>query len=452
MCFRNYTLNLYLRSLMSKPGMKKTKKLALHWKIIIGLVLGVLFGLLSSAVGLNDFIVDWIKPIGTIFVNLLKLIAMPLVVASLIVGVSSLSDVSKLSRLGTKTIAIYLSTTVIAITIGLVTVNLIQPGSYMSEVKRDELKARYATEAASKSESAGLVTEQGPLQPLVDMVPDNLFNALGSNTSMLQVVFFAVFFGIALILLPRDKTTYVRGFFEGVNEIILKLVDIIMMMAPYGVFALLASLIAEFAGDNPADAIELLQALSMYSLTVIIGLGCMIFLVYPLIFKLFTKFKYARFFKGIAPAQMLAFSTSSSSATLPVTMERVEEHLGVSDEVSSFVLPLGATINMDGTSLYQAVATVFIAQAFGADLTLAEQLTIVLTATLASIGSAGVPGAGMVMLVIVLESVGLDTAGIALVVAVDRILDMVRTVVNVTGDATVAVVVASSEGQLREIK
>lgn len=432
--------------------MKKTKKLALHWKIIIGLVLGVLFGLLSSAVGLNDFIVDWIKPIGTIFVNLLKLIAMPLVVASLIVGVSSLSDVSKLSRLGTKTIAIYLSTTVIAITIGLVTVNLIQPGSYMSEVKRDELKARYATEAASKSESAGLVTEQGPLQPLVDMVPDNLFNALGSNTSMLQVVFFAVFFGIALILLPRDKTTYVRGFFEGVNEIILKLVDIIMMMAPYGVFALLASLIAEFAGDNPADAIELLQALSMYSLTVIIGLGCMIFLVYPLIFKLFTKFKYARFFKGIAPAQMLAFSTSSSSATLPVTMERVEEHLGVSDEVSSFVLPLGATINMDGTSLYQAVATVFIAQAFGADLTLAEQLTIVLTATLASIGSAGVPGAGMVMLVIVLESVGLDTAGIALVVAVDRILDMVRTVVNVTGDATVAVVVASSEGQLREIK
>lgn len=432
--------------------MKKTKKLALHWKIIIGLVLGVLFGLLSSAVGLNDFIVDWIKPIGTIFVNLLKLIAMPLVVASLIVGVSSLSDVSKLSRLGTKTIAIYLSTTVIAITIGLVTVNLIQPGSYMSEVKRDELKARYATEAASKSESAGLVTEQGPLQPLVDMVPDNLFNALGSNTSMLQVVFFAVFFGIALILLPRDKTTYVRGFFEGVNEIILKLVDIIMMMAPYGVFALLASLIAEFAGDNPADAIELLQALSMYSLTVIIGLGCMIFLVYPLIFKLFTKFKYARFFKGIAPAQMLAFSTSSSSATLPVTMERVEEHLGVSDEVSSFVLPLGATINMDGTSLYQAVATVFIAQAFGADLTLAEQLTIVLTATLASIGSAGVPGAGMVMLVIVLESVGLDTAGIALVVAVDRILDMVRTVVNVTGDATVAVVVASSEGQLREIE
>lgn len=429
----------------------KKKKLALHWKIIIGLVLGVLFGLLSSSMGWNDFVIDWIKPVGTVFVNLLKLIAMPLVVASLIVGVSSLSDVSKLSRLGGKTIGIYLATTVIAITIGLVTVNVLQPGSYLSTQKRDELKSRYATEAASKTEKAEMVTEQGPLHPLVDMVPDNLFKALGDNTNMLQVVFFAVFFGIALILLPREKTTYVRGFFEGVNEIILKLVDLIMGMAPYGVFALLASLIAEFAGKNPADAIELLQALSVYSLTVIIGLGSMIFIIYPIIFKLFTKFSYVRFFKGIAPAQMLGFSTSSSSATLPVTMERVEEHLGVSDEVSSFVLPLGATINMDGTSLYQAVATVFIAQAFGTDLSLAQQLTIVLTATLASIGSAGVPGAGMVMLVIVLESVGLDTAGIALIVAVDRILDMLRTVVNITGDAAVAVVVASSEGQLRDI-
>jgi Na+/H+-dicarboxylate symporter len=376
---------------------------------------------------------------------------MPLVVASLIVGVSSLSDVSKLSRLGGKTISLYLATTVIAVTIGLVTVNVLKPGSYLSAQKRDELKSRYATEAASKTEKAEMVTEQGPLQPLVDMVPDNLFKALGDNTNMLQVVFFAVFFGIALILLPREKTTYVRGFFEGVNEIILKLVDLIMGMAPYGVFALLASLIAEFAGNNPADAIELLQALSVYSVTVIIGLCCMIFIIYPIMFKLFTKFSYVRFFKGIAPAQMLGFSTSSSSATLPVTMERVEEHLGVSDEVSSFVLPLGATINMDGTSLYQAVATVFIAQAFGTDLSLAQQLTIVLTATLASIGSAGVPGAGMVMLVIVLESVGLDTAGIALIVAVDRILDMLRTVVNITGDAAVAVVVASSEGQLRDV-
>lgn len=430
----------------------KKKKLALHWQIIIGLVAGVLFGLVSSSMGWNGFVIDWVKPFGTIFVNLLKLIAMPLVLASLVVGIASLKDVSKLSRLGGKTIAIYLATTVIAITIGLVTVNVLQPGSYLSAQKRDELKARYATEAASKSEKAELVTQNGPLQPLIDVVPDNLFKAMGDNINMLQVVFFAVFFGIGLILLPDEQTAGVRAFFEGTNHIILKMVDLIMLGAPYGVFALLAALIAEFAGSNPADALELLKALSVYSLTVLIGLAAMIFIIYPLLFRLFTKFGYAKFYKGIGPAQLLAFSTSSSSATLPVTMERVEEHLGVSEEVSSFVLPLGATVNMDGTSLYQAVATVFIAQAFGTDLTLAQQLTIVLTATLASIGSAGVPGAGMVMLVIVLESVGLDTAGIALIVAVDRILDMARTVVNVTGDAAVAVVVASTEGQLHEPK
>jgi Na+/H+-dicarboxylate symporter len=429
----------------------KKNKLALHWKIIIGMVLGVVAGLLSSHWGLNDVVIDWIKPIGTIFVNLLKLIAVPLVLASLIVGVSGLKDVSKLSRMGGKTIAIYMGTTVIAVSMGLLIVNLIQPGSYMSAAKRDELKARYASVAADKSADADKLVESGPLQPVVDMVPENLFTAMANNTNMLQVVFFAVFFGIALILIPEEKGRPVRMFFEGVNDVILKLVDLIMAMAPLGVFALLAALIAEFAGPNPADALDLLKALSMYSLTVIIGLAIMIFMVYPLLLRAFTKFGYGRFFKGIAPAQMLAFSTSSSSATLPVTMERVEEHLGVSEEVSSFVLPLGATINMDGTSLYQAVATVFIAQAFGTDLSLVQQLTIVLTATLASIGSAGVPGAGMVMLVIVLESVGLDTAGIALIVAVDRILDMARTVVNVTGDATVAVVVAQTENQLQAV-
>jgi len=429
----------------------KQKKLALHWKIIIGMTLGVIVGLIASGTGQNEFIIDWIKPIGTIFVNLLKLIAMPLVLASLIVGVASLKDVSKLSRMGTKTIGIYLSTTVIAVSLGLLIVNVLQPGSYLSTEKRDELKSRYATVAADKTANADKIAEGGPLQSVIDIVPDNLFNALGNNTNMLQVVFFAIFFGIALILIPDEKGRPVKLFFEGVNDVILKLVDLIMLMAPIGVFALLAALIAEFAGSNPAEALDLLKALSMYSLTVLLGLASMIFLVYPLILRLFTKFGYARFFKGIAPAQMLAFSTSSSSATLPVTMERVEEHLGVSEEVSSFVLPLGATINMDGTSLYQAVATVFIAQAFGTDLSLMQQLTIVLTATLASIGSAGVPGAGMVMLVIVLESVGLDTAGIALIVAVDRILDMARTVVNVTGDATVAVVVAHTENQLHDV-
>ncbi len=421
-------------------------KLALHWKIIIGMVLGVLYGLLASEMGWIDFTNDWIKPWGKIFINLLKLIAVPLVFASLIKGVSSLSDISKLSRIGGKTIGIYLFTTVISVTFGLILVNIVQPGKSFSEEKRIELKEQYASNAASKIASAKDVKEDGPLQFVVDMVPSNFIQATGNNKNMLQVIFFAILFGIAMVMLPKEKTVVVKGFFDGVNEIILQIVDIIMLSAPYGVFALLGGLVVDFGGSA-----ELFQALGVYSLCVIVGLLLMIFLVYPLILKSFTEFKYFDFFKGIAPAQMLAFSTSSSAATLPVTMERCEDHLGVSEEVSSFVLPLGATINMDGTSLYQAVAAVFIAQAFGYDLDLSQQLTIVLTSTLASIGAAAVPGAGMVMLVIVLSSIGIDPEGIALIFAADRILDMLRTVVNVTGDATVATVVAATEGQLKDV-
>ena len=422
------------------------RKLALHWKIIIGMVLGVLYGLLASEMGWVDFTNDWIKPWGKIFINLLKLIAVPLVFASLIKGVSSLSDISKLSRIGGKTIGIYLFTTVISVTFGLILVNIVQPGKSFSEEKRIELKEQYASNAASKIASAKDVKEDGPLQFVVDMVPSNFIQATGNNKNMLQVIFFAILFGIAMVMLPKEKTVVVKGFFDGVNDIILQIVDIIMLSAPYGVFALLGGLVVDFGGSA-----ELFQALGVYSLCVIVGLLLMIFLVYPLILKSFTEFKYFDFFKGIAPAQMLAFSTSSSAATLPVTMERCEDHLGVSEEVSSFVLPLGATINMDGTSLYQAVAAVFIAQAFGYDLDLSQQLTIVLTSTLASIGAAAVPGAGMVMLVIVLSSIGIDPEGIALIFAVDRILDMLRTVVNVTGDATVATVVAATEGQLKDV-
>ena len=422
------------------------RKLALHWKIIIGMVLGVLYGLLASEMGWVDFTNDWIKPWGKIFINLLKLIAVPLVFASLIKGVSSLSDISKLSRIGGKTIGIYLFTTVISVTFGLILVNIVQPGKSFSEEKRIELKEQYASNAASKIASAKDVKEDGPLQFVVDMVPSNFIQATGNNKNMLQVIFFAILFGIAMVMLPKEKTVVVKGFFDGVNDIILQIVDIIMLSAPYGVFALLGGLVVDFGGSA-----ELFQALGVYSLCVIVGLLLMIFLVYPLILKSFTEFKYFDFFKGIAPAQMLAFSTSSSAATLPVTMERCEDHLGVSEEVSSFVLPLGATINMDGTSLYQAVAAVFIAQAFGYDLDLSQQLTIVLTSTLASIGAAAVPGAGMVMLVIVLSSIGIDPEGIALIFAADRILDMLRTVVNVTGDATVATVVAATEGQLKDV-
>ena len=322
-------------------------------------------------------------------------------------------------------------------------VNIIEPGKSFSEEKRIELKSQYAAKAGEKINSANNVKDSGPLQFIVDIVPSNFIQAASNNRNMLQVIFFAILFGVSIVMLPSDKTKYVKGFFDGINEIVLKIVDIIMLGAPYGVFALLAGLVVDFGASA-----ELFKALGIYSLTVVLGLLLMILLVYPLFLKFFTKIKYLDFFKGISPAQMLAFSTSSSAATLPVTMERCEEHIGVSKEISSFVLPLGATINMDGTSLYQAIAAVFIAQAFGYDLDVSQQLTIVLTATLASIGAAAVPGAGMVMLVIVLSSIGIDPDGIALIFAVDRILDMLRTVVNVTGDATVATIVASTENKI----
>ncbi|WP_076669679.1 dicarboxylate/amino acid:cation symporter [Pontibacter indicus] len=424
------------------------KKLALHWQILIGMALGVAWGITASSFGLMEFTADWIKPFGTIFINLLKLIAVPLVLVSLINGVASLSDISKLSRIGTKTIGLYLSTTLLAVVLGLVLVNIAEPGKAFSPEKREEFKAQYATTTDQRSSAAAEVEQQGPLQPLIDIVPDNIFGAMTDNTSMLQVIFFALLFGIALIMIPQDKSGPVNAFFEGVNLVILKMVDIIMMAAPYGVFALLAGLVVEFAGDDPSAAVELLLVLGYYCIVVVIGLAIMIFVVYPLLIKFLGKSSYVDFFKGIFPAQMLALSTSSSAATLPVTMERCEERLGINREITSFVLPLGATINMDGTSLYQSVAAVFIAQAYGMDLSLAAQSGIVLTATLASIGAAAVPGAGVVMLVIVLQQAGIPIEGIALILAPDRLLDMLRTTVNVTGDASVAMIVAHSEGQV----
>lgn len=412
------------------------------------MALGVLWGMLASSMGLVEFTTDWVKPFGTIFINLLKLIAVPLVLVSLITGVSSLSDVSRLSRIGSKTIGIYLMTTVVAVVLGLALVNVFEPGKAFSAEKREEFKEQFAATTTQKSSAAAAVEEQGPLQPLIDIVPDNIFNSLTDNGSMLQVIFFALLFGIALIMIPQDKAKPVNDFFEGVNLVILQVVDIIMKTAPYGVFALLAGLVVEFAGDDPGAAVELLLVLGYYGLVVILGLALMIFVVYPLLVTTVGKTKYGDFFKGIFPAQMLAFSTSSSAATLPVTMERCEKNLGINKEITSFVLPLGATINMDGTSLYQAVAAVFIAQAYGISLDIMAQIGIVMTATLASIGAAAVPGAGTVMLVIVLQQAGIPVEGIALILAPDRILDMCRTTVNVTGDTTVSMMVARTEGQL----
>lgn len=427
------------------------KKLPLHTQIIIGLVLGLAFGLISIKTSIPNWItLDLIKPIGTIFINGLKMIAMPLVLASLIIGVSNLGDISKLSRIGGKTLLTFLITTVIAITIGLTLVNVFKPGEGLPDSTKENLMKSYETAAGNRAEAAAELKEQGPLQPIVDMVPENLFQATTDNTAMLQVVLFAILAGIALLQIPKSKAEPVIAFFDGFNELIIQIVTYIMMIAPYGVFALMASLIVEIAGDNPDSAIELLMALLKYSLIVLAGLFLMMLVVYPLLLKAFTKVKYLDFFKAIRPAQLLAFTTSSSNATLPVTMKLTEEELGVSENVSSFVLPLGATVNMNGTSLYQGVAAVFIAQALGLDLTLGDQLMIVLTSTLAAIGSAGVPGAGLIMLIVVLESIGVPAAGIALIMAPDRILDMFRTVVNVTGDVVVCTVVASTEGELPE--
>ena len=423
-------------------------KLELHWKIIIGLVLGLIFGVLAAANGWGGFTTNWIAPFGIIFINLLKLIAVPLVLSSLITGVASLSDLKKLSRIGGKTITIYIVTTTIAVTIGLVSVNLLKPGDTVPEDMKVKLQETYKSAASGKLEAADQIKERRPLQPIVDMVPSNFFSSASNNRNMLQVVFVAIIIGIALIQIPKNKARPVLDFMEGINDLVIKLVDNIMLMAPIGVFALIADTITSIAGDNLNNVLELLSALGFYMLVVIIGLIIQMVFTYTALLKIFSNMSLKKFYQGIAPAQLLAFSTSSSGATLPVTMERCEDELGVSEEVSSFVLPLGATINMDGTALYQAVAAVFIAQTLGMDLTLGAQLTIVLTAVLASIGTAAVPGAGIIMLIIILEAIGVPSAGIALILGVDRILDMMRTVTNVTGDASVAVAVASSEGQI----
>lgn len=426
----------------------KIKKIAFHWKILIGMIIGILWGLLAIQLGWNEFTNFYIKPWGTIFINLLKLIAVPLIITSLISGVSNLKDISKLSRIGLKTIGFYILTTVIAITIGLIIVNITNPGKVFPDDKAAVFQQKFAQNVAEKQTSAAELQGDSPLQFLVDIVPSNIVNAMTDNTKMLQVIFFALMFGIAMVMLPSKKTKPVKRFIDSLNEIILKIIDIIMAAAPYGVMALLGSLIVDIAGDDPSSTISLFAALGVYAITVIIGLLIMIFAVYPLLLRLLTKIRYSKFAKKISPVQLLAFSTSSSAATLPLTMETAEEKLGINNETASFVLPLGATINMDGTSLYQAVAAVFLAQVYGMDLGLGAQLTIILTATLASIGSAAVPGAGMVMLVIVLTAVGIPTEGIALIFAVDRPLDMLRTSVNVTGDLSITSIVASTEKQI----
>ena len=419
------------------------RKLPLIWKILIGMMLGICWGMIAILIGWEKFTTDWIKPWGTIFINLLKLIAVPLIFVSLVKAVSGISDIAKLSRIGLKTISIYILTTVFAVFVGLTLVNIIKPGNTFPEEKKEVYLEKFKDPLKDIEQEASERKEGSPLQYIVDMVPDNIFKATTENAKMLQVIFFAVIFGIAMVLIPGKKVSFVKNFFDGLNDIILKLVDMIMIVAPYGVFALLAALVVDFGGD-----VDLFTALGLYSITVLVGLFTMILIVYPILVRVFAGIKIKDFFRGILPAQMVAFSTSSSAATLPVTKEQVENELGVHEEIASFVLPIGVTVNMDGTSCYQAIAAVFIAQVFGIDLDLTAQLTIVLTATLASIGAPGIPSGSIVMLSIVLLAANLPSIGIALVFGIDRPLDMVRTIVNITGDSTVSAIVAKSEGEL----
>lgn len=419
----------------------KKRRVALHWQILIGMVLGVVYGVLALEFSWFSFTKDFIDPFGELFIRALKLIAVPLVLFTLVSGIASLKDISKLGKMGGQTIVAYLVSTVVAITIGLLAVNLIQPWKGISPNLKDSMISQFGADAGEKIKSANQVNESGPLQFIVDFVPSNLLEAASDNGNMLQVIFFAILFGISLIAIPKKSREPVEHFFVGVSDVILKMVDYIMYFAPIGTFALMGSLLVELVGDSGAEVTDLLLLLLSYAGTVVLGLGILVFVIYPLVLYLLTKQKYSTFLKAISAPQLLAFSTSSSAATLPLTIETAKEKLNVREEVAGFVLPLGATINMDGTSCYQAIAAVFVAQVMGFDLTFADQLTIVLTATLASIGSAAVPGAGMVMLAIVLSQLKIPMEGIAIILGVDRILDMCRTVVNVTGDLTVTTLI-----------
>ena len=427
------------------------RKFPLHWQILIGLVFGLLYGggvslFAQETEQFKAFTSNWIHPWGEIFVNSLKLIAVPLVLFSLVNGIASLSDVAKLGKMGGKTIGMYLLTTVIAVTCGLIIVNLFKPWEAISYEMGQEIIQSYSDKAGENISNAQSVKKDGPLQFLVDLVPENVFYAATKNKNMLQVIFFAILFGVALLSINSEKASPVKRFFEGTNEVILKIVDYLMYLAPIGTFALIANVFVQ----NSDNFGELIVAIGEYSLAVITAL-LLVVIISVLLAFIFGRKRPVEFLKAIAPAQLLAFSTSSSAATLPVTMDCVKNKIGVDKEVTSFVLPLGATINMDGTSCYQAVAAVFIANVYQMDLGLMDQLSIVLTATLASIGSAAVPGAGMVMLAIVLGQLNVPMVGIALIIGVDRLLDMCRTVVNVTGDAMVATVIGSKvENKIKE--
>ena len=414
----------------------------LYTKILIGLVAGAVVGAVANlaAIGPMQSLLSALEPLGTAFINLITMIVIPLVVASLLVGTASLGDLRKLGRIGGKTVLYYTFTTAVAVSIGLILSNVVSPGSRVSPATRDELSARYGGDAAARMDLA----ENAPswVETLLGIIPRNPVQA-AAELDLLPLIFFTICFGAAVTVLQPARKDAVLNFFHGINDASMVLINWIMELAPYAVFVLIASVVANFGFD-------LLQSLLIYTLTVVTGLLLHAFGTYAFLLKFLARLNPLAFYKRIAAVPLFAFSTSSSNATLPLTIETAEEKVGISNEVASFVLPLGATINMDGTALYQAVAVMFIAQIYAIPMDLADQMIIVLTATLASIGAAGVPSAGIITLIIVLNSVGLQgqvQAGIALILGVDRILDMLRTSVNVTGDLSCAAFIARTEGE-----
>jgi proton glutamate symport protein len=414
----------------------------LYTKILLGLILGTLAGFIANVAGItwlqNLFIA--LEPIGTAFIRIITMIVIPLVVASLMVGTASLGDLAKLGRIGGKTITYYMCTTAVAVTIGLLVSNVFRPGARIDQSTRDALSAQFEGQA----EGAMTLAEEAPsvVQTLLNIIPRNPVEA-AANLDLLPLIFFTIIFAAAVSVIAPNRRDAVITFFEGVNDASMVVIDWIMKTAPYAVFVLIAAVVSRFG-------LDLLQSLLIYSLVVVGGLLLHLTITYGFAVRVLAGLSFPQFLRRIVNAPLVAFSTSSSNATLPVTMETAEEEIGISKSVSSFVLPLGATINMDGTALYQAVAVMFIAQIYGIDITVGQQLVVVLTATLASIGAAGVPSAGIITLIIVLNAVGLGQhvqAGIALILGVDRILDMIRTAVNVTGDLSAAAVVARSEGE-----
>ena len=412
------------------------KKFPLYIQILIGMVVGIIIGFIATHTGSATLVKDWIQPWGQLFIRLLQLIAIPLVFISLVKGVTGLKDISRFSKLGGRTILIYLCTTVVAVLLGLSMGLLVQPGNLVDREQMVHLQEDYQEVVMQRQEQVIQAQDKGPLNFLTDFVPNNFISAAGDNSRILQVIFFAIFFGLATLSLPAEKTASVVQFFDSLNDIILRMVDYIILIAPIGVAALMAGLIADFGGDT-----SIFSALGAYAATVTVALFILMLGFYPLLVRLFTSISFKKFLRSMYPVQLFGFTTSSSAATLPVTLETAERDLGISTEVSSFVLPIGVTINMDGTSCYQTIAILFIAQVLGVDLSFADLMVIVGMTVVSSIGTPGIPGGSFVILTMVLGAVGIPAEGLALILGIDRPLDMLRTSVNVTGDATVAAIV-----------